>query len=442
MQTLALRTILRKRKRRGGRRRRTRENEKAQIKATSELNLLNLPEEILIEILSRLPLKSLLQFNLVSKQWRSLIQSGSVKSVVPKHKVLVCGMFSSLYSIDEDCCVKRVPKPNQKNPSHGDVEIFGSCNGLILIRVHDDLFLWNPLTRCSKKVLGYKDLHDEDYYIVSGLCFDSLSNEYKAVMALSHLTPSYGGEFAVVGNFRSKTWTEVHFPYRFSSVNSGPVLNENLHWFASKKSSDHFLAPHEIVYFNPRMNKFKKLPMPQPKNGDGDILFGLGVLEGCLCMVRCCDEHPSHHVGIVEVLAMKEYGEQESWITMFILSNIPNINIYDELVPLCSAKNGEVLMKVAMDHIRAYNPIDNSQRKVRIPNKRNCLNAIVYEESLVTPPDNNWEEEELRGKATYVETWLSGSWQKIRKVRGYWKYGESSFIEEEYTESHSEELSM
>ncbi|KAL7220548.1 hypothetical protein ACSBR2_013431 [Camellia fascicularis] len=151
------------------------------------------------------------------------------------------------------------------------------------------------------------------------------------------------------------------------------------------------------------MNKFKKLPMPQPKNGDGDILFGLGVLEGCLCMVRCCDEHPSYHVGIVEVLAMKEYGKQESWITMFILSNLPNLSLYHVLVPLCSIKNGEVLMKVDMDHIRAYNPINNSQRKVRIPKKHNYLDAIVYEESLVTPPDTNWEEEELRGEATYVE---------------------------------------
>ncbi|XP_028113869.1 F-box/kelch-repeat protein At3g23880-like [Camellia sinensis] len=397
MQTLALRTILRKRKRRGGRRRRTRENEKTQIKATSELNLLNLPEEILIEILSRLPLKSLLQFNLVSKQWRSLIQSGFVKSVVPKHKVFVCAMFSSLYSIDEDCCVKSVPKPNQKNPSHGDVEISGSCNGLLLILIHDDLFLWNPLTRCSKKVLGYENLHDDGYHIASGLCFDSLSNDYKAVMALSHQTPSYGGEFAVVA--------------------------------------------HEIVYFNLRMNKFKKLPMPQPKNG-GDILFGLGVLEGCLCMVCCCDEHRSYHVGIVEVLTMKEYGKQEFWITMFILSNLPSLNLYNELVPLCYAKNGEVLMKVAMDHIRTYNPIDNSQRKVRISNKCKYLDAIIYEESLVTPPDNNWEEEELRGEATHVETWLSGSWQKIKKVRGYWKYGKSSFVEEEYRESDSKELSM
>ncbi|GMP56611.1 hypothetical protein CsSME_00021030 [Camellia sinensis var. sinensis] len=159
-------------------------------------------------------------------------------------------------------------------------------------------------------------------------------------------------------------------------------------------------------------------------------------------MVGCCDEHPSYHVGIVEVWAMKEYGKQKSWITMFILSNLPSLNLHNELVPLCYAKNGEVRMKVAMDHIRAYNPVDNSQRKVRIPNKCNYLDVIVYEESLFIPPDNNWEEEELRGEVTYVETWLSGSWQKIKKVRGCWKCGESSFIEEEYRELDSEELSM
>ncbi|GMP55021.1 hypothetical protein CsSME_00019977 [Camellia sinensis var. sinensis] len=85
-------------------------------------------------------------------------------------------------------------------------------------------------------------------------------------MALSH----YGSEFVIVGSFRSKTWTRVCFPYRVPSVNSGPVLNENLHWFASKKrrGHSHFLAPHQIVYFNLPMNEFEELPMTQPKDGD------------------------------------------------------------------------------------------------------------------------------------------------------------------------------
>ncbi|KAI8010343.1 F-box protein CPR1 [Camellia lanceoleosa] len=170
----------------------------------------------------------------------------------------------------------------EKNP----YEIFGSCNGLLLIWIRDHLFLWNLLTKCSTKVLSYEPLLCTGYSVVSGLCFDSFSNEYKAVMALSHDITIFGGEFVVVGSFRSKTWTKINFPYHFCSVNSGPVVNENLHWFASDKSSDHFFAPREIVYFNPRMNKFKKLPMPQLKNGHRDIILGLGVLEGCLCMVR------------------------------------------------------------------------------------------------------------------------------------------------------------
>ncbi|GMP56610.1 hypothetical protein CsSME_00021029 [Camellia sinensis var. sinensis] len=393
------------------------------IRAKAQLNLPSLPEEIVIEIFSRLPLKSLVKFTLVSKQWRALIQSVSVK-IVPRNNVLVRGRFS-LHSIDQDFLVKIVDEPVKKNP----YEIFGSCNGLLLIRIRDHLFLWNPLTKCSTKVLSYESLLCTGYTVVSGLCFDSFSNEYKAVMALSHDITLFGGEFVVVGSLRSKTWTEINFPYHFCSVKSGPVVNENLHWFASNKSSDRFFAPREIIYFNPRMNKFKKLPMPQPKNGDGDIILGLGVLEGCLCMVRCYDEHPSGHVGIVELLAMKEYGMQESWTTMFIISNLPELGIYDNVVPLCFIKNGELLIKVGRKHLRAYNPNDNSQRDVTIPT---YLDAIVYEESVVTPTGYNWEEEVLRGEAIYVETSLSGSRRKIRKVIGKWDYEELDSGEEEH----------
>ncbi|GMP56618.1 hypothetical protein CsSME_00021037 [Camellia sinensis var. sinensis] len=121
-------------------------------------------------------------------------------------------------------------------------------------------------------------------------------------MALSHETPSYGG-LVVIGIFRSKTWIVVHFPYRVSSVKLGPVVNENLRWFASKESWGRFFTPHQSIYFNPQKNIFKKLPMPQPKDRDGDILLGLGVLEGCFCMVRSC-EHPTDRVDRVEVLVM------------------------------------------------------------------------------------------------------------------------------------------
>ncbi|GMP56615.1 hypothetical protein CsSME_00021034 [Camellia sinensis var. sinensis] len=93
-------------------------------------------------------------------------------------------------------------------------------------------------------------------------------------------------------------------------------------------------------------------------------------------------------------------------------------------------------MKVGRKHLRAYNPNDNSQRDVTIPT---YLDAIVYEESLLTPTGYNWEEEVLRREAKYVETSLSGSWRKIRKVIGKWDYEELDSGEEEHRVSDLEE---
>ncbi|GMP55013.1 hypothetical protein CsSME_00019970 [Camellia sinensis var. sinensis] len=252
-----------------------------------------------------------------------------------------------------------------------------------------------------------------DYGVVSGLYFDSSNNEYKVVMAFSHETPSC--RLVVIGSFQSKTWIVVHFPSPVSSVKSSPVVNGNLHWFASKESWGHFFAPHQTIYFNPQKNIFKKLPMPKPKDGDGDILLGLGVLDGCLCMVRSC-EHPTNHVDRVEVLVMKKYGIKESWTTMLILSNLPNLRIYDNVVPL----------------------------DIRIPIKGPYVYAVVYEESLASLIDYNWEAEELRGDARHVENSLSGSWRKMRKIiragvtackvegRGY-RESDSEYMMDNYT---------
>ncbi|CAL5395567.1 unnamed protein product [Camellia sinensis] len=449
---------------------------KKENRAKTEQN--DLPQEILIDILLRLPIKSLVRSICVSKQWRSLIQDRAKTARRPKILVYKTHLKFSFQSIDQQCRVESVRRPWKKMlPLLADIAIIGSCNGLLLLRIESDLFLWNPLTRCSKKVLAYHRLGDAGYDVVSGLCFDSSRNEYKAVMALAHETlgdlhlpaggnlaftarrtptmlietsinsitfwsiisnesPDYGGEFMVIGSFRSKLWTHVQFPYSVRTVKPGPVLNEHLHWLASKESWGHFLSTQQIVSFDPRCDKFKKVPMPQPKDedGDGDIILGLGALDGCLCMTRF--DNPRNFEGNVEVLAMKEYGMKSSWTVMFTISNLAGVFCsYHWFVPLCSTKNNEVIMNLCVGvddgYVTAYNPNDNSNRDILMATDNYDLNAIMYEESLVTPPDYNWEEEELGGEATYFEKYLSGSIGKRKRMRnGFWRYSELE--EEEY----------
>ncbi|CAL5370614.1 unnamed protein product [Camellia sinensis] len=433
MQTLSKKQRLRRR----NKRRKRKEN-----RAKSLVN--DLPQEIVVDILSRLPLKSVVRSMCVCKGWRSSME-GYTKSLTRQKVVALTHSKTGLsfQSIDQQGYIKSVRKPWKKIGSNSSIRIDGSCNGLLLLEIDEDLLLWNPLTGYSKKVLAYEPLRDEEYRVVSGLCFDSSSNEYKVVMALSHSSPDYGGEFVVVGSFRNKTWTRVSFSFCASDVHSGPVLNENLHWFSSKNHS--FLSSHQIVFFDPLIDEFREVPMPEPKDGDGDILLGIGVLDGCLCMARF--DHPGNFEGNVEVLVMKEYGMQNSWAIMFSISNSTGLfHSYDRIEPLCSTKNDEVLVNIFLrgkrrHNIWACNSNDNSHREIPFSVNHHCLiDAVMYEESLETPPNYSWEDDELRGEATYDEIFLCSSPRKLKKVMDCWVY--MDFQQYEHSESKKLEVEV
>lgn len=383
-------------------------------KEAEEHNFPDIPEEIVVDIRSRLPLQSLPRFACVSKQWHSWISDFLAERIGGKMALVQSTLTSgtvTFHSIDKESHVKRVGRPwDKKIPWSKNPTIIGSCNGLLLMAVHDDLFLWNPLTKYFKKVLSYAPLGDDGFRIASGLCYDSSTNEYKAVMVFSHENQDSNGQFAVVGSFRSNNWRRVCFPYHFDRVKSGPVVNEHLHW--------HFpeLSP-RIIYFNIQTNEFKELPMPEPSRylWSWNRIMGLGVLDGFLSFVR--PENSSNTN--LEVLAMKEFGIIESWTTMFIISTSASRVLGNNLVPFGYTKCGEVLMKVPDGEmgcvIIAYNPLDSSHRKISIQDHCDYVNAFMYEETLVTPIDYNWEEKELRGEATYVEHFLNRSPQRMRK---------------------------
>ncbi|KAI7988187.1 hypothetical protein LOK49_LG13G00542 [Camellia lanceoleosa] len=155
--------------------------------------------------------------------------------------------------------------------------------------------------------------------------------------------------------------------------------------------------------------------MPQPKEEGGDIVLGLGALDGCLCMTRFF--HPRNFGGKIEVLAMKEYGVKSSWTLMFSLSNLIGFHPRDQFVPLCTTKNQEVIMKMCsrsiMNRLRAYNPIDNSYWDIPLPAKYYSIEAVIYEENLITPPAYDWEEEELRRGSNICGNFSFGLYSKI-----------------------------
>ncbi|KAK1377712.1 hypothetical protein POM88_024456 [Heracleum sosnowskyi] len=162
-----------------------------------------LTEDLIYEILLRLPVKSLLCFKAVSKYWCSLIRSPSfIKShlsitrpgddetliVVEHHDDL---SFSLLHL---GCCKiaadLKSPFSEGELPSRDPyVEIVGSANGIVCVSSCDVQFsflkctyLWNPATK-EKKLIPPHTTPDgkQNYNVPSGIGFDPIDNDFKVV---------------------------------------------------------------------------------------------------------------------------------------------------------------------------------------------------------------------------------------------------------------------
>lgn len=128
------------------------------------------PQDVVVDLLSRLPVKSLLRFKCVAKPWNSLISSPQFAKAHlkrtkenGKRRVLLTG--SSLSSIDHEA----YGDENDINDLRVDFNypmdrtpisisnIVGSCDGLVCLFDADSLILWNPSTREARELPRGRD---------------------------------------------------------------------------------------------------------------------------------------------------------------------------------------------------------------------------------------------------------------------------------------------
>ncbi|GFZ14080.1 hypothetical protein Acr_24g0002700 [Actinidia rufa] len=313
----------------------------------------HIPEEIVLEILIHLPIRSLLRFKCVCKHWQHRISNSKFSLSMQRHRsMIICKRMYrrpfNLYIIDneEEAFLREVPRPRQNKNKEMSVDwfqILGSCNGFLLVSYSRKLYLWNPLTRqCTKLLisLSWWDSHSG----CTGFCYDSTTDEYKVVMGL--------GSVVMVASIRSKNWSKIH----------------------------------QIVYFDPVTDKFVEVPAPRPTIEEWNVVMGLGVVDGSLCVVRNCENR------YAEVFIVKE-----SWTRMFIINNLTGLcgAFKYELVPLCFKKNGEVVVAVNGKTIFVYNTVEKSQREIHSADNYGEINVISYMESLVSISEYGHEEDRI-----------------------------------------------
>ncbi|KAL6497629.1 hypothetical protein OROHE_027258 [Orobanche hederae] len=149
----------------------------------------SLPEDLLIDILSRLPVKSLLQCKLVCKECHVIVSSSSFIKKYFNHDGNLTRLV--LYCYDKFCTYSYFPDETtlerHEVPDNllllGEITYFrGPCHGIFCIYVTKNKFaLWNPTTRRLRLIQCYPSyIFDE-----VGFGMDPLTDDFKIVLIRS-----------------------------------------------------------------------------------------------------------------------------------------------------------------------------------------------------------------------------------------------------------------
>ncbi|XP_059650389.1 F-box/kelch-repeat protein At3g06240-like [Cornus florida] len=364
-----------------------------------------LPQELVFDILSRLPAKSLCRFKCVSKPWHSLISDPYfAKTHLNNHRRerLIFMSYKSLYSVDcteASSSSKPFPKCNldlNQPPQdaviateidfppiehHTDwFEILGSCDGLLLVVNEVDRFLLNPSTREFKKLPKCPPVFNSlCTFTMCGLGYDSSADDYKFV------TVAWDTDTCViVYSMKTGSWRSIQdVPYECSLVEdflaetSWLVLaNGSLHWLTFRSSD----GVSVIAAFDVADENFHDVPTPRSLENYVLGLCELGVFGGCLCLlIQFVSTGNSNQT---DVWVMKEYGVAESW-TKFTI-DLPQERMM--MRPLCFLVDGEVLLETDGDKLVAFNVKDKTSRGIAVCGMPAAFTGRqTYVESLVSP---------------------------------------------------------
>ncbi|PIN14258.1 hypothetical protein CDL12_13117 [Handroanthus impetiginosus] len=157
-----------------------------------------LPPEIIFEILSWLPLKSLSQMQLVCKAWQELIYDHHFIGKHMNHSNVVCYWHNVTVSSDYR---QSPPKSDSFSYVHG-------CDGLVLLKNNSKhkYCLWNPAVR---RVLELPDPHGHNHGFA--LSFVPSTGRYKIVAIYSD-EESGALSCEVLTPGHSKMWRHLTFP--------------------------------------------------------------------------------------------------------------------------------------------------------------------------------------------------------------------------------------
>lgn len=368
-----------------------------------------LPEELLIDILRRLPVKLLLRSKSVCKNWYSLIQNPSFVSLYNRHsaentdcllvKRSLNGGGTALSLVPNETTVEDIDI-SFTGLDTGDLRLMGPCNGIVCLTkgsFNSTMVICNPSMR-EFRVLPPPSFK-KDYEITMGFGFDPSTNDYK-VVKFGFVDPdsvdAHYDETIEIYNLSTDSWRKVvvntdnlGFDLIFL-YGSWTSWEGACYWYIL--SSD---GGDAIIVFRMTDEVFNEIPAPEVSSSALTMKREIFILDDSLAVVHYPSEwlHPSLLASgcfplekCFDVWVMDKDGVEVSWTKKLTIKPLQGLDF-----PLGFRRNGEFLCETGGGQMMSYHIDTQHIKEYQVfsdPPPR-CLQVIVYTESLVSVKRNS-----------------------------------------------------
>ncbi|KAM0058605.1 putative F-box domain-containing protein [Helianthus debilis subsp. tardiflorus] len=331
-----------------------------------------LPDDVLCNIIARLPAKPLLRFRCVSKYWNHMLTEPNFMKLRSR-KTIILPLHNTFHLIDDNVLNDDMPNLIVKRcyplvDESRDMKVIGTLNGIVVIQSHPNIFmLYNPFTGVSE-LLPFPPTYYKG--AACGFGYGPTPDDLKIIRFRQ-----YQKDFDVY-NFRESSWSSLSTSENNMWISFeqliGHFLNGSLYWLATMEYGDNMLIAVDVKDL-----VLSEICLPfEIKRGW--YLTPLGTINGCLCSLNQITDSK------FDMWVMKEHDQ---WSKIYSLELPLNEMTYDAL---CILDGRRILMVDSSKNLIIYDTLKKWYKRFNISIKNVHLyrvHALEYVESLVSPLD-------------------------------------------------------